>query len=332
VTIDPALLEAAATLLTGLVSGRVPPEHATARLTPLNDAWPSAQLRLVYEIEAFDDSVSYDLLAHVPAGTLSVALVPDAQLPWPLRGMARSSEADLLRVGQTRLSVAEAVAALDLVWENPQLLTRLVDTALVKQELEAAPVELGDSDLQSVADSYRRAHGLLTAHDTRDWMAERGLTENRFVELMQRIGTMQRLRCRVVGTQVDAWLAEHSELICTVTVAWVEAQSRSSLELDPVAAVADAVRACRAAGVKSWRALEAPKALQRAQINETVSVVIDEVDAVARVIARTPSSVDSTARIAAENYLFEQWLSARRKAAEIEWFWGEKARTEGIVL
>jgi hypothetical protein len=46
-----------------------------------------------------------------------------------------------------------------------------------------------------------------------------------------------------------------------------------------------------------------------------------------RVIAVKPANLDERTREEIKNVLFERWLSERRKAARIEWCWGNASRT-----
>ena len=43
-----------------------------------------------------------------------------------------------------------------------------------------------------------------------------------------------------------------------------------------------------------------------------------------RVLSFTPASLDKLTRNTIKKILFEEWLEERRRAARIEWFWGNE--------
>ena len=72
----------------------------------------------------------YDALLHRDGeGTVSLSYCPERTLPWPLRGVQRWSEMNLVRVNATDPEVDQAVALLDFIWDDAPMLKRLVDAA-----------------------------------------------------------------------------------------------------------------------------------------------------------------------------------------------------------
>jgi hypothetical protein len=49
---------------------------------------------------------------------VSLSFCPDEELPWPLRGVGRWSDKDLVRVNNTLLRVEDAIAFLDFIWNE----------------------------------------------------------------------------------------------------------------------------------------------------------------------------------------------------------------------
>src|SRR5262245_5532703 len=108
--LDRALTQALGYLVT-LAQDRARPGEAMARLRALEGRDPDIGMDLLWEEEAFDRSVHYDVLLRPPGGgTVSLSFCPDRALPWPMRGVHRWSERDLLRVNDTTLTVGEAIA------------------------------------------------------------------------------------------------------------------------------------------------------------------------------------------------------------------------------
>jgi putative peptide maturation system protein len=142
-------------------------------------------MQLLCEEEAYDRSVHYDALLSLPeGGTVSLSYCDDRAKPWPLRGLQRWSEADVVRVNETVLSMDQAVACIDFIWDEASISDRLVNVCLIQEELDRHPVEISDRELQTAMDGFRRARGLFKAADTRRWLERRGLTHHEFEQLV----------------------------------------------------------------------------------------------------------------------------------------------------
>lgn len=86
------------------------PEQAWARFHRLQERHPDTPMDLLWEEQAYDQSVHCDTLSHLAGeGTFSLNFCPDRALPWPLRGVHRWSEAELVRVNRITLRVDQAI-------------------------------------------------------------------------------------------------------------------------------------------------------------------------------------------------------------------------------
>jgi putative peptide maturation system protein len=326
------LADAASTLV--MLAGRGGTGDAPAReLAQLRARWPDAIIDLVHDWEAADGSIGYDLLIRSHDGTLSVAYSPAPALPWPLRGAVHHGEGTLLRVGPARLDVGEALAALDYLWNSAEVLNRLVDTCVVRAELDRDPIQLDDADRQRAADAFRRAKGLLSAEQTTQWLASAGLSPAAFSELVDRTAAVAALRHRVVDGRVVGWLNEHGAELATLTVAWVAVTESAGSAALPgeragaLAAVTEAIHTGRSAGVLTLSAADAPAALREAAIGQPVRAELAGAPADAVVLDRVPAALNERTRELAERALFDQWLARARADADIEWFWLDAERT-----
>src|SRR5690606_13342695 len=119
----PQLLDDVLSYLFDLARERVRPAEAQRRLQEVHRRHPHTRLDLVWEEEAYNAAVHYDTLLHLPGeGTVSLSLCADQALPWPLRGVHRWDEGDLVRVNNTVLSVDQAIATLDFIWDEARLI------------------------------------------------------------------------------------------------------------------------------------------------------------------------------------------------------------------
>lgn len=311
------------------------------RLDDLRARHPGLRIDLLREEEAYDGSVHLDLLLRTPGGpTVSVAVSPGAQLPWPLRGIARAREHDLLEVGGVRLTVQEAIARIDAVFDDRELLRTLVDTCLLRELLAEEPVEVSATQLQVAVDGFRRSRGLHTAAATRAWLDERGLDEERFADMIEELARMSLLRRRVVGDRVAEVIAERATELDVLQVAWVEvaqdeaeptSPAGTELAVDPLRALIRARRAGRAGELAQWRMADVPAGFEavRAAPQGTVLAAsgAGAAPVLATVVDRQAAVVDPSTVEYVSRRLFDEWLAARRRSATVRWFWGDEART-----
>jgi putative peptide maturation system protein len=310
-------------------------DGARAAVAALQARHPEHRLHLAVDEEAYDGSVHCALLIRQAGGpTLSLSAAAGQGLPWALRGVAKASEYDLLAVDGVRVPVAEALASVDALFDDPDLLRSLVDACLIGQALDAEPVDVPPALVQETADAFRRSRGLHSAEDMRNWLSERSLAPERFAELIGDLARTRALRLRVAGGRVGAWLAAHRDELATVSVAWAAGEDGSALAADPLAAIVRAHRQGRPGGVGEWRAAELPsglRALAAAAPGAPQAVELTGGPGVAVVLDRRPAVPDDATRELVERRLFEHWLAERRRGAHVEWFWGDRARTERAV-
>jgi putative peptide maturation system protein len=335
----PRLLTETVEELTGLADDGARPAEARARMKQLLGRHPGADLELVWEEEAYDGSVHYDALLHLAgAGTVSVSFCPERSVPWPLRGVQRWSDADLMRVNSTVLKVNQAIALLDFVWNEAPLVQRLIDVGLIHEELEREPVELTDADLQSALDAFRRAQKLYTAADARRWLEVNGLSHGQLEEIATREAELAKLRDRVTAGRVEDYFAAHradfdtarfARFACADAAGARRAYDRLRggrvdfyTEAEHAFAAAEAVPP----RFEVLRRGQAPAELAAVFAAEPGDVLAPiptaEGHLIVRVIGREPARLDGRTRAAVKRALFEVWLAERRRSARVEWYWG----------
>jgi putative peptide maturation system protein len=337
--LTPALC-AALDYLKALNRDGVRPPEARARLQGLRGRHPEARLDLLWEEEACDYSVHYDALLYRDGeGTVSLSYCPERTLPWPLRGVQRWSEMNLVRVNATVLKVDQAVALLDFAWGDAPMLKRLVHAAIVREALERDPVTVSDADMQRALDGFRRVHRLVKAADMRRWMAERGLTQEKLEGLVAEMAQLAALRGRVTAGRVEEYFAAHR--------ADFDAASVAQFAVPDAEQAQRIVDEIRAGTVDFYSAAErsfldgGPTAgdlfatVRRGKVSAELAAALDaepgdvvgplrrgDAHVIVRVLSKTPARLDGPARAAVQDALFEAWLEERRAAAAIEWYWG----------
>lgn len=352
----PAVLDDVYAFLDGLVQERASPDSALARLAGLRARHPGADIDVVWEQQAFDGSTHFDALIRPDAGkTISVSVCRDHALPWPLRGLQRWKDSDLVRVNGVVLSVADAIAQLDVLWERVPLMQRLIDRCLVDEALVREPVDVTDDEIQQALDAMRRGRGLLSVADLEAWMKDSGATWQMLEAMATQLARTAKLRERTVGDRVDEVLAHELSTFDMIAVATAQARSEQT-----AAAVRDAalrggrslleasqhVFAQRPDGemetsLRRVRRHRLDAALDRAiaaaggagDTGQLVGPVpVGDGFMLAQVLAVEPAVPgDPELRRLVAARLFDDWLREQRRSARIEWFWGSVDGTRNVA-
>ncbi|MBN1203607.1 MAG: TIGR04500 family putative peptide maturation system protein [Myxococcaceae bacterium] len=312
---------------------------------------PRAPLKIdvLWEQESVTGAVQYDALLRVPGwGAVSIGYCPERGLPWALRGTFRWSEVDMLRVNQRRIGVADVVKQLDFLWAEPWLARQLVDVALIAEAVEEQPEAFTSSDeeLQAAMDAFRRRRGLLTPEAMMHWLEQQGLTHRNLETLLDNFVKARKLRRRVVAGREETYFASHKaefDVAVIARIALGDLERARSLherlrggEVDLLRAAAEALRE-QTPGAPRW---ESPPPLlervRRSALPPEQAAVIFAASAgavlepfetkagyeVRQVLGIEPAVLDAATRAAIGEQLFQEWLTERRAAAEVEWLWG----------
>jgi putative peptide maturation system protein len=348
-SLRPAVLDALDYLL-ALQREDVRPDAARARLQDLRGRHPELAVDLLSEEEEYDHSVHYDVLLR-PAGegTVSLSYCADRAVPWPLRGVHRWSEAELVRVNATVLPVYQAMSLLDFIWDEAPIIERLVNACLIQEELERAPIELTDAELQEAMDNFRAAKKLFKAEDTLRWLERHGMTHEKLERFVADNAVVARLRDRITSDRIEEYFRRHSSDFDTALVARLEAADESQAR-----ELAEEIRAGRqdffAAAERCFfesaergmpptaglftvvERRQAPPALREQLFAASPGQLVGPAPVEAgfvilRVAAIHRARLDDRTRAAVKTTLFEDWLAERRQAARIEWYWGNASKT-----
>ncbi len=314
------------------------------RLDSLRRTEPATRFTLLVDREAYDNRLSFDVLIREPAGrTVSVSITDDG-LPWPLRGVARATEFDLLRVNTVTMPIQEAFSSIDAMFDDRHILRSLIDACLLGEAIDAEGIEIHPGELQSAADSFRAARGLFSAESTNHWLRERSLSPEQFGQLVEQQAKISALRSIIVGDRVDAVSAGAAcgTAPTFLQVSWVQVPAGADradsdaaqvLARDPLLAIVTARREQRRAGLERWRSADVPERFS-AVLDAPVGTVVRATDgppALAVVVDRDEPQDAEAARERLARRVFDEWLAERRRSADIQWFWGNERRTAQAV-
>jgi putative peptide maturation system protein len=345
-TVEQTVIDTLDYLMT-IVREETSPETAKSGLRPLQRKHSAVGMQLLWEEETYDRRIHYDALLNLPEeGTISISFCDHRATPWPLRGVHRWSDADLVRVNDNVLSVDQAIACLDFMWDEARIAERLVNICLVQNELSINPIDLSDEEFQSAMDGFRRARGLFKAEDTRRWMERRGLTHQELEILVTDLATVAKLRDRLVGNRVEEYFKTHSADFDIAHIARIVLSdiSAASVLADQIrCGYGDFFNAAQDVFTRSGqpgadlfvavRRRDAADEIRDALFQSPPGSVLGPVRdgdryAIVRVLSTTRARLDKGTRETIENILFDEWLEERRQKATIEWFWGTASKTD----
>jgi putative peptide maturation system protein len=322
------------------------------RLAALRKQDSALVAELVWERDPHPGTYHYDALIDDPGGTVSLAFCADDALPWPLRGVRRWADGDLVRVNERLMRVDEVIALIDFIWDHEPLVSTIVDACLLREALEGAKIVPSDEQLQAAFDLFRRRRGLFGAEETTAWMARHGYTLQHLEHYMHDEACAQALRTRVTADMLDPFLAERSRELDLAFLAYLDFDAR-----DSAAAALEALRARRqdffalaterAAMMRTVGPVgELPftRALLRRDLDATQQeavfsagdgALVGPFDTqgrfrIYRVLGLSPAGRDDATRARAERVMFDDWLAVRRGTARVEWQWGKEPAGDAV--
>lgn len=329
--------------LEDVMTRQLRPDEATLHLQAIAERHPDAVVELVWEDQAFDNSLHYDALIRLAgaARTISLSLCPDDVLPWALRGLQRWRDSELLRVNNVTMAVEEAIAQLDMLWQRSALMQRLIDSCIIEGELQRRNVQVSPEEVQATLDSMRRRRGLFTAAQLKTWLFDSGMTLNALQDMALKIARANRLRDLIVGAETASYFEAHRAAFDNIKLSVLQVDTLATAEeiaarvrrqAVPLMEVAQRLLMSNAGAEFSFRsdarhALEAEFEIDNLAV-ETVHVVAGErTHLVLEVLAVEPVLTNPATAQAVKAKLFQDWLTEQRRTARIEWFWGDAERT-----
>jgi putative peptide maturation system protein len=320
------------------------PTAARDRLRALAGTLPETRVDLVWQEQTFDHSREYQALIRQPGlGTLQLSHYPDHALPWSLRGVQPASDQVLLRVGETHMRVDQAMACIDFIWDEADILRRLIDVCLLQAEVDKNPIELSDAELQAAVDAFRRTHRLYTANATHAWLQQRGLTLAQVEEKVRDQAVILRVKQRLTDHLIGDYFEQHRAEFDRVRVLALHLSTETAAtqlhsrivegELSFEDAVADLLARADTCeldiGLRSmgWSRRAAPseavEQLFEAQPGAIIGpLALDDRWSVLKVLAHTPARLDDATRCCIADLLMRDWLDREREGAVVEWLWG----------
>lgn len=321
---------------------QVRPEDALRRLRGLRAVYAECGVELLWEEDAYSKTMHYDVLLHVQGeGSVSLGVCPQGETPWPLRGVQRHRERDLLRVNRETVDVMSALAVIDIMRDKAQVMAHLVNQCLIREAVRERALEVSDAQVEAVVDGFRRRRGLYGIEQTHEWLTQRGMTPEDLYRLLAGEAAKIKLRDEIAQGRIEEYFASHERAFDTARCArltvrdeedarrlygklsagdlnFFEAAQRQFLE--------DVQPGSSESLFLVVRREQMPPAYSdgifRAEPGELLGPFQngDKYDIV-RVIQISRAKLDQDTREAVKDRLFQEWLERERQNATIEWFW-----------
>jgi putative peptide maturation system protein len=328
---------------------RVRPDEALSILRALR-AQHELVVDLVWETD-LAGTFHYDALLTAPGvGTFSFALCPEGATPWPLRGVVSAREQDVLRVNGETLTLGQVIRVVDVLWDEADVLRRLVEIALVRDAVRARAIEVDAERLQAALDAFRVRAELFTVEATERWMEERGLSHVELEELLHGEAATLVLRDQVADqARMDALWAREPGSFDTADLVRLrfksEALAREAARsrepfLETVEREIFAGHTVPVPGGSfvSRRRRSFPREYGAVLFAAPAGSVVGPLPAkgchdVVRVLrTRRAERGDAAVDEALKQAAFQEWLDERRREASVQWLWGTVEQTEAAGL
>jgi putative peptide maturation system protein len=196
--------------LWALSRDEVRPEDALRRLRGLREVYAECGVELLWEEDAYSKTIHYDVLLHVDGeGSVSLSVCPQGETPWPLRGVQRHRERDLVRVNRETVDVMSALAVIDIMRDKTQVMAHLVSQCLIRGAVRDRALEVSDGEVEPVVDRFRRRRGLYGIEQTHEWLAQRGMTPEDLYRLLAGEAARIKLREEIAEGRIEEYFASH---------------------------------------------------------------------------------------------------------------------------
>lgn len=330
------MLSHAVLLLRELPRGREDVGDARSRFEGFRATYPGVRADLLVDQPPGSRQVDYDLLLeHPEGGTVALSWRADDAIPWSVEYADHWAANHVVTVNNHGLTVQQALLFLKLVSsQSPDLMTEMVDQALIAQAIDENPPSVNKEELQAAADEFRSADGLYSADGTHRWLEETGLSVTRFAELLRRVIQRRKLEERVTKDQIQPYFQAHRESFDTVQFFRVDTQNKAvarrlvesprkkSLLLATHARLTGAEGGGLEGSLISRYARDLPSNLANAPPGKVVGPVAEGGGFwVAEVLQRQPARLDTQTHAAIRDQLFREWLAQRRHQATVRWHW-----------
>ncbi len=229
----------------------------------------------------------------------------------------------------TRLTLGGLHRWLHITGRLGPLVREALAAGIVQEHARQMGLTVSGAELQTAADDFRRRQRLISAAETRDWLAARGLTAQDFESSLEQDLLAAKLREHFTGSSVDAHFASRQTEYDRLGFVLLRA-SREDLARELASQIQEEGRDLASIAaeqglrltqlVKSRQELGAPlrRALESAKVGQLVGPVATP-DGFLLVLVEEiiPGELDTATRKHLQEELFGAWLAGQLQKATI---------------
>lgn len=332
---EKALLDSV-TLLQELPRARRGAPKATVRFKQFRRRHANIRCDLLVNQPPGTQFVDYDILLGLPDGsTLNVTLNRDNGLPWIVEHADHWAANYVVTVNGSSTTIQSALLFLKFAAQHDSdLMEVLVNQHLIEEAAEQSSVRVSQKELQAAADAFRRRNRLYSADATERWLRELGLTAEDFADVVRRQVKAQKLKVLISRNRLRPYFRQHRCKFDRVRLFYIEAPARSFIrdllkECGPQSLMSAAEKyssrlagkRCRGALLSSY-SYELPEVLSAVPAGGIAGpLACDKGYWATQILHRLPAKLDDRTVKRIEDLIFAEWLSDKRKEANVEWHW-----------
>lgn len=329
-------LEDSVVLLRELPRKREDIQKVRARVRRFKEKHSGTRVDLLVHQPPGSPRVDYDVfIGHPDGGTVAMSWRTDEGVPWPAEYTDHWAANYVVTVNDRHVTVQQALLFLKYAGQGrSDLMQELVEQQLIFDAIEEHPFPVNEEEVQSAANEFRIASGLLTAEETQRWLRELRLSLDRFKEILTWGIQVRKLRAYITESEVEPYFKAHRQELALIQIVQAETRRQSVAKqlvktaqqkglLSAIGTLISPRGSQEIAGSLAWhRRYELPPILAHASIGTVVGPTKDGSRYwVAEVLDKHEAKLDAETREVIRASLFKQWLADRRNKANVRWHW-----------
>ena len=329
-------LEDSVVLLRELPRKREDIQKARARVRRFKEKHSGTRVDLLVDQPPGSPRVDYDIfIGHPDGGTAAISWRTDEGVPWSAEYADHWAANYVVTVNDRHVTVQQALLFLKYVGqEQSDLMQELVEQQLIFDAIEEHPFPVNEEQVQSAANEFRIANGLLTVEETQRWLRELRLSVERFQEILTWGIQARKLQAHVTESEEEPYFKAHRQELALIQIFQAGTRTQSVAKqlvktaqqeglLSATGTLISSRGSQEIAGSLAWqRMYELPPMLAHASIGTVVGPTKDGSRYwVAEVLGKQEAKLDAETRAVIRASLFQQWLADRRNEANVQWHW-----------
>jgi len=237
------------------------------------------------------------------------------------------------------------MANLDVIWEKSDIVRSIINLAIIEQAIIKRGLRVDPQELQAAMDTFRRNHRLFRREQLVAYLNERGISQARLEENLERQCQEGKLREAVTHGRLESYFYLHradfeTARVARFRVATAAEATRITAELE--SGRTSFLEVARAQFLANGSSSATFATLRRKSMTPEQQAAI--FGAIAGQVVVTPSGsgfdvvdvmrietpvLDAETSVKVQQAIFDEWLDEERRNAQITWYWGDPVQLPG---